>query len=230
MLAVKNFSPDIIILDDGFQHRKLFRDFDILLLDSKRPFGNGRLLPSGVLREPVSSIKRADAFVLTRSSPDSAGGKDAVREVSDRQPVFEAYSEAYFFAAVKKSPGDPAAAFRTAVSRDFSLFAGKKIVAFSGIAGNEGFRKTLSGYGCDIVEFFGFPDHHPYSKKDIGRISSAAKEKKAEFIMTTEKDFARMGGGFDLPADLVVVGVEMCLKDENSFYEYLNTHCQGLHK
>jgi tetraacyldisaccharide 4'-kinase len=221
LAAVKNFNPDIIILDDGFQHRKLFRDIDLLLLDSKRPFGNGRLFPGGFLREPADSIVRADAFILTRSSPDAAAARSELKAVSDRQPVFEACNTFYYFRVAKDAPAGPAYGFTDEISNDFSLISRKRVVAFAGIAGNDNFRKTLAESGCDVAEFFDFPDHYRYSGDDMEKISKAVSDKGAEIVMTTEKDFARMGGKFDFPADLVVVGVKMYLKDEKSFLEFI---------
>jgi len=221
LLAIRNFNPDIILLDDGFQHRKLFRDIDLLLLDSRRPFGNGRLIPRGVLREPVVSIKRADAFILTRSSSDNTEARNTISAVSNNQPVFEAYNTFYFFKAGKGGASSPASDFRDQVSENFGSVAGKKVVAFSGIAGNDHFRRTLEECKCDVPEFFGFPDHYRYTAGDIERISKSVRDRKAELVMTTEKDFARMNGKFDFPVDIIVVGVKMCLKDEKSFREFI---------
>ncbi|MFH1074217.1 MAG: tetraacyldisaccharide 4'-kinase, partial [Candidatus Firestonebacteria bacterium] len=150
LLAIRNFNPDIILLDDGFQHRKLFRDIDLLLLDSRRPFGNFHLIPRGVLREPAVSIKRADAFILTRSSSDNRGTRDTISAVSNSQPVFEAYNTFYFFKVKKGGVSNPASDFQNKLSEDFSYVAGKKVVAFSGIAGNSHFRKTLEEFKCDL--------------------------------------------------------------------------------
>jgi len=221
LLAIRNFNPDIILLDDGFQHRKLFRDIDLLLLDSRSPFGNGRLVPRGILREPVVSIKRADAFILTRFSSDNTGTRDTIISVSNSQPVFEAYNTFYFFKVKKGDVSNPAAEFRNELSEDFSHVAGKKVVAFSGIAGNSHFRKTLEEFKCDILEFSGFPDHYRYSTGDMERISKSVRDKRAELVMTTEKDFARMDGKFNFPVDIIVVGVKMCLKDEKAFREFI---------
>ena len=221
LLAIRNFNPDIILLDDGFQHRKLFRDIDLLLLDSRRPFGNFHLIPRGVLREPAVSIKRADAFILTRSSSDNTGTRDTISAVSNNQPVFEAYNTFYFFKVEKGGVSNPASDFQNELYEDFSPVAGKKIVAFSGIAGNSHFRKTLEEFKCDVLEFFGFPDHHRYSTGDMERISKSVRDRRAELVMTTEKDFARMDGKFNFPVGIIVVGVKMCIKDENSFKEFI---------
>lgn len=221
LLAIKYFNPEVILLDDAFQHIKLFRDVDLLLLDSERPFGNFNLIPGGILREPAASIKRADAFILTRSSSDNEKILNIISAVSNIQPVFEACNTFYFFKVKKGGVLNPAVVFQNEPSEDFSSVSGKKVVAFSGIAGNDNFRKTLSELKCDLLEFFDFQDHHRYTAGDIERISKSTRDKMAELVMTTEKDFARMNGKFDFPADIIVVGVKMCLKDENSFMEFI---------
>jgi len=221
LLAIKNFNPEVILLDDAFQHIKLFRDIDLLLLDSERPFGNFNLIPGGILREPAALIKRANAFILTRFSSDNAEARNTISAFSNNQPVFEAYNSLYCFKVKKGGVSNPAAVFRNEPSEDFSFLSGKKVVAFSGIAKNDHFRKTLSELRCDLVEFWRFPDHHRYSEDDIQKISKTIRDKGAELVMTTEKDFARMNGKFDFPVDIIVVGVKMCLKDEKSFLEFI---------
>ncbi|MFO7667202.1 MAG: tetraacyldisaccharide 4'-kinase [Desulfobacterales bacterium] len=221
LLAIRNFNPEIIILDDGFQHRKLFRDIDLLLLDSKRPFGNFHLIPGGILREPIASIKRASAFILTRSSLDSMKARNTISAVSNKQLVFDAYNTPYFFKVVKGGVSNPVAVFRSELSEDFSFLSGKKVVAFSGIAGNGHFINALSEFKCDLLEFFDFPDHHEYTARDIEKISKSITERAAELVMTTEKDFARMNGKINFPVDIIVVGVKMYLKDEKSFMEFM---------
>ncbi len=221
LLATRNFNPEIILLDDGFQHRELFRDIDLLLLDSKRPFGNFHLIPRGILREPTASIKRADAFILTRSYSDNAEARNTISAVSNNQPVFDADNTSYFFKVIKGGVSNPVSNFRDELSVDFSSLAGKKVVAFSGIAGNGHFRKTIEEYKCDLLEFFDFPDHYRYTPGDIQRISKSVTDRTADLVMTTEKDFARMGGRFNFPVDIIVVGVKMCFRDENSFSEFI---------
>lgn len=220
LLAIKYFSPEVIILDDGFQHIKLFRDIDLLLLDSRHPFGNFHLIPRGILREPTASIKRADALILTRSS-DNAEGRNTISAGSNNQPVFEARNTSYFFKVKKGGVSNKAPDFNNQLSEDFGLFAEKQVVAFSGIAGNDHFRKTLYEFKCDLLEFIGFPDHHRYTAGDMERILKSVRDRRAEFVMTTEKDFARMDGKFNFPVDIIVVGVKMYLKDEKSFIEFI---------
>lgn len=220
-VAIKNFDIDIILLDDGFQHIKLFRDIDILLLDHKRPFGNFYLIPRGILREPAASVKRADTFILTRSSSDDTKALDMLEGISKSHAVFETYNSYYFFNAGKESNIDWISSFRNEMSKDYNRMAGKKVVAFSGIAENGRFKKTIEEFKCELVNFFGFTDHYNYSVDDIERISESVKKMGAELVITTEKDFARMGGKFIFPVDLIVVGVAVHFKDDNSFKSFI---------
>ena len=217
LIAIKNFDVDIILLDDGFQHIKLFRDIDILLLDHRRPFGNFHLIPRGVLREPVKSVKRADTFILTRTSSENTKTLDLLKSISKSCTVFETYNSSYFFNAGKESKADCITLLRSKASNDYDWLAGKKVVAFSGIAGNERFKKTIEEFKCEILDFFGFEDHYYYSDDDINIISQSAKNLNAELVMTTEKDFARMGDKFNFSVDLIVVGVAVNFRDENPF-------------
>lgn len=221
LTAIKDFNVDIVLLDDGFQHIKLFRDINILLLDHSRPFGNLHLIPRGILREPVKSVKRADTFLFTGTSSDNTQTSDLLKSVSKSCTVFETYNSAYYFNAGKDSKADSIAFLREKVSNDYGWLAGKKVVAFSGIAGNERFKKTIEEFNCKILSFFEFADHYYYCDDDIKEISQSAINLSAEFVMTTEKDFARMEGRFNFPADLIVVGVAVDFKDDNSFKSFI---------
>ncbi|MGB5159169.1 tetraacyldisaccharide 4'-kinase [Desulfobacterium sp. N47] len=220
-MAIKNFDIDIILLDDGFQHIKLFRDINILLLDHSHPFGNYHLIPRGILREPLVSVKRADAFILTGSSPDETKAENFLDSISQSRAIFETYSSYYYFNAGKEISIDWRSSFKKDLSKDYIRIAGKKVVAFSGIAINENFKKTIEEFKCELVDFYGFPDHYYYSADDIEKISQSAKKSGAQFVITTEKDFARMGGKFAFPVDLIVVGVSVNFKDENSFKSFI---------
>jgi tetraacyldisaccharide 4'-kinase len=221
LIAIKNYDVDIILLDDGFQHIKLFRDIDILLLDHRRPFGNFHLIPRGILREPVKSVKRADTFILTRTSSEKTKTLDMLESISKNCAVFETYNSSYFFNAGNESKDDCITVLRSKVLNDFDWLAGKKVVVFSGIAGNESFKKTIEEFKCEILDFFGFEDHYYYCDDDVNRISQSAKNLNAELVMTTEKDFARMGGKFNFPVDLIVVGIAVNFKDDNSFKSFI---------
>jgi hypothetical protein len=145
------FAIDVILLDDGFQHLALHRDVNILLADAARPFGNGRTLPRGTLREPADQIRRADALVLTRALPHSA----APTMWPLGRPVFRAWHRPVGLLEQKflKAPGGIA---ETRPMLPLSMLKGKRIAAFSGIADNKGFLDTLTGLGSRIALWRGF--------------------------------------------------------------------------
>lgn len=181
--AAQKFGSHVLILDDGFQHLKLFRDLDIVVIDASNPFGDGRLLPAGMLREPLSSLKRADVFVLTKT--DQASGKEelmqTIGEYNPRAPVVESVyqirSVADFFHGSFVEPKD---------------IENKKAFAFSAIGSPSSFEKSLKKLKIHLLKHRRFRDHHPYSSKEISDLVREAKGVKADFLVTTEKDSVRI--------------------------------------
>ncbi len=227
--AIEAFGPDVIVLDDAFQHLRLARDVDLALLDHRRPFGNGRLLPRGPLREPLSALVRADAFIMTRteaspSSSPSAGRTPSKRltAITENKPLFYT-SHAPFARRMQEGWKGPVhEALRHPPSADPTFLKGRDVYAFSGIARNDDFRRTLVERGCRIVGFAGFDDHHPYTEADLKAICKEAKEKKADCIATTEKDAARMSQRVHWPMELVILGVEIRFSaDEDAFAAFI---------
>lgn len=227
LLAVKKFRPDVLILDDAFQHLQLARDIDLVLLDADRPFANGNLLPGGGLREPLSALGRAAALVLTRCppSPDPIGRpvRGGLLTVLARDiPVFRSWHMPYFYCV---SPAGPARSVRdwdVAPRTDFEVLEGKRVYAFAGIARNDDFKQTISGLGCDIAGFQGWADHHRYSERELSQICRAAEKSGAQILLTTEKDHARLAYRGNWPLELVVVGVKISFgPDERRFSEFL---------
>jgi len=226
-LAISRFHPDVILLDDAFQHMGLFRDLDLVLLDGRHPFGNGRLLPRGALREPVSSIRRADALILTRCHAKSPVFSEPIRRWIDDRPVFRA-AHTPFVSAVVHPYGfvSQKDAYDGQLQR-LQNYQGKKIVAFSGIAQNTDFRDTLQRCGCNIIKFFGFGDHHPYSDDDLTAIARAARDRSAEFIFTTEKDYSRISDRCTWPVHLVAVGINIYFQHDD-FDNFITTRLDGI--
>jgi len=233
MLAVKEFNPDVVLLDDGFQHLRLYRDIDLVLLDFSSPFGNGNLLPRGILREPASSLSRADALILTRS--DSAPGSikanlvDRLMYLSQKRSVYITFHAPYIFKVVKAA-GD-IEHIDLSKSRDWNseIIKGRNVFAFSGIARNEDFIHTVESFGCNVSGFAGFSDHHKYSDEDINKILRSAKNAGAEIVCTTEKDYARMGHSKSWPIDLVIIGIEIAFgDDEAAFNSYIHNRLSEL--
>jgi tetraacyldisaccharide 4'-kinase len=233
MLAVKEFKPDVVLLDDGFQHLRLYRDIDLVLLDFNSPFGNGNLLPRGILREPASSLSRADALILTRSDsvPGSIKAKllDRLMYLSQKRSVYVTFHTPYIFKVVTAAGDIENSALSKSQDWDSENIKGRKVFAFSGIARNEDFKHTVESFGCDVSGFAGFQDHHTYSDEDINTILRSAKDAGAEIVCTTEKDYARMGHRKSWPIDLVIIGIEIAFgDDEAAFNAYMQNRLSEL--
>ena len=225
-LAAKKFQPDVIILDDAFQHLQLARDIDLVLLDCASPFGNSHLLPRGSLREPVSALSRADAFILTRSNRLAGATASAalarLRAALPNRPIFTSSHHPYGY-IVKHTVRLPFhEASRHLSPSEFQVLRGHKVFVFSGIARNDDFQRTVTELGFKAVGFCQFSDHHLYSSQDFSAILQGARDSGAEFLITTEKDHARIAGHIDGPLDLIVIGVKIDFgDDENRFNEFI---------
>jgi tetraacyldisaccharide 4'-kinase len=221
MLAVKAFQPDVIVLDDAFQHLKLFRDIDLVLLDYRHPFGNGYLLPRGPLREPLSSLVRGHGFIFTRSD-DSASPDSMLSVFTSRS--FKAVHLPYISRVVKAEEKGNRTFSKSPVSDqyDTEILKGCRSFAFSGIANNQDFRNTAESMGFKIEGFSEFPDHYPYSAEDFSQILHSAASVSADILLTTEKDYARIGHRMKCPFDLVVIGIKISFgEDENAFRNFI---------
>ena len=170
---------DLFLLDDGFQHFSLDRDLNIVVVDGHRRFGNGRLLPAGILREPISRMKDADLIVVTKARQADAEFEGLLNRYC-LAPVFWADYRPMGLSLVGSGEPTPAG------DRPEGAF-----VAFCGIAGPEGFRDTLRRASIEVAELLIFPDHHPYSASDTNKIQEAALRTAAVGLVTTEKDAAR---------------------------------------
>jgi tetraacyldisaccharide 4'-kinase len=223
LLALDKFNPDVIILDDGFQHLSLARDINLVLLDDRRPFGNKFLLPRGSLREPVSSLRRADIFILTRS--DSGPGVTETKDLTVLNSYLKGrrlYKTTHvpvlykWLKTGRSTTGADLALSNSFSTYNFSVLKDRKILAFSGIAKNDDFKQTLEDLGCEVTGFMGFRDHHPYSDNDFIKIFESAKNAGADCLCTTDKDYARMKYRTTWPMDLAVIGVEISFGDEDT--------------
>jgi tetraacyldisaccharide 4'-kinase len=201
--ALRRSRLDVLLLDDGFQHRQLHRDLDVVLVDATDPFGGGRLLPRGRLREPVAALRRAGAVILSRS--DQASDLRGLR-----RRLEQLAPEAVQILARHRPSGlmDPAGGGE----RPPGWLSGRRLLAVSGIANPEGFHRSLTDLGGVLAGTLAFPDHHPYGPADIARTRQVAEEARAELIITTEKDAVRLaareGSEFARPA-LLVLRVEL---------------------
>ncbi len=222
MHAVKNFNPDVIVLDDAFQHLKLKRDINLVLLDAKRPFGISHLLPRGTLREPSSSLLRGDAFILTRSgcAPESKVEKTlpGLKEFIQSRPVFKTSHAPYAYIVKKRNIVPFENISRNYFLYDFEFLKDRRVFAFAGIARNDDFLHTVKSFKCDITNFLEFEDHHRYSDNELNSMFSLAEKANVEFLITTEKDYARIARRVKWPVDLLVVGVEISFGNDDKVF------------
>lgn len=187
----------VIILDDGFQHLRLQRDLDIVLLDSQRPYDNGWLLPAGMLRERRSALARADAIVLTRCNNLNA----EFRMKNSKAAMFKTRHKA----------GLPHG-FAESLSADMDKLKKARIILFSGIARPESFEQSVRQAGLSFIAHIKYPDHHHYSPDHLKEI--AKKADGCDYLLTTEKDAVRLPPGTDLGRPLLVLPVEIEFLDE----------------
>ncbi len=182
--AIKKFGAKVLIMDDGFQHRRLVRDLDIITIDGTLPFGYGKMLPAGLLREPVSSLKRAGAVVITRCDQITEA------ELSEIEKKLEAINPNMIIARSKHAP----AYVKSTDDKEMSIeyLNGKKIFAFCGIGNPDSFLNTIKSLSCDLGGEKVYNDHHRYTNDCLADIYEQAECLKADLILTTQKDWTKI--------------------------------------
>lgn len=218
--AVERLGAEVLILDDGFQHRRLFRDLNIVLLDSERPWGNGCLLPRGPLREPpAEALKRAD--ILIRTGKGRGGPSDRAGERGRNRAVDSGRIEAVIPGHLPEFQGfhQPCDLLSRQTGRKMGLreLAGKRICAFAGLGAPEQFRRTLQSLGAEISGFLTYPDHHRYTSLDLDVIQRAAANAGAELLVTTEKDEIKLMPLPRTAIPCVSLRIEMRIEPRESF-------------
>jgi len=208
--AIADHGAECLILDDGFQHLAVGRDLDVVLIDSLMPFGYGHLLPRGLLREPLSGLRRADAIVLTRCD---LCPKDQLRAVHSRlrkiwgsEPAVEsAHRPVRFYR------------HRTEESRPLGWVRERKVYAFSGLGNPSAFPRTLGTLGAEVLAHQAFRDHHWYDEADLASLADAAEQAGADAVLTTEKDAVKIKAFSESAPPLYVLAVELTLAQGEEF-------------
>jgi tetraacyldisaccharide 4'-kinase len=179
--AIEKFGCDTLLLDDGFQYWKLAgRRRDIVLIDCQAPFGNGHLLPRGVLREPVSHVARASTIFITKSDGNTAGIRARVAKHNPDAGVIECIHSPLYFEDVFTGGR---------VALDF--LKGRRIASLSGIAQPESFEQSLIKLGAELAYTKRFADHHRFTQQEMLNVINRSKKRQAEMILTTQKDAVR---------------------------------------
>jgi tetraacyldisaccharide 4'-kinase len=182
-VAVGTCFADALVLDDGFQHRTLTKDLEIVVVSGSDPWGNGRLFPRGSLREPLSALKRAGLVVVT-NPPTAASTSDIAHVLRLRSPAATVLSGAYRPTSLRR--GDHVRAEAP------EALSGRKVLMLAGLAAPGGFVATAEGLGAEVAGLAEFPDHHWYTPGDLTRVAARMRETGAEAVLTTEKDWVRL--------------------------------------
>jgi tetraacyldisaccharide 4'-kinase len=197
LFALEHLAPDIFIMDDGFQHLRLWRDLNILLLDSRSPFGNGLVLPAGLLREPAGAMKRADLVVLTRYDKDIP-----LLSPNGLPPLCRAEHRLTGVTPLGGGALEP-----------FAVLAGKRGLAFAGIADPPGFFDALRLAGANLVAVLPLPDHCSYDEKALAALCQEREMKRADFLITTAKDGVKLAPHQAMLGSTYVAQLEMRMLD-----------------
>lgn len=201
--AYEKFAVDVLILDDGYQYWKLKRDLNVLLVDVTNPFSNNKVLPRGLLREPLQNLSRAHVFLLSKANYMEEKEKEKVRSVlrekNKAAPIWE----------IDYRPSYLRSFHGTDTSSDFNLLQGKKILAFSGISNPYFFECMLEHCGISEMANLRFPDHYNYTLADMQEISKLFANKKLDLIVTTEKDAVSIPKEWQADLPLWVLGIEV---------------------
>jgi tetraacyldisaccharide 4'-kinase len=182
--AIRRFNSQVIVLDDAFQHRRIARDLDVVLLDALEPFGFGHVFPRGTLREPVEGLRRAGVVVLTRADLLSPVQRAEVWRTVHR------YAPNALCAEAIHAPRE----LLSAEGQELPLesLRGQPVAAFCGIGNPAGFRHTLEACGCTIAGLREFPDHHRYTPKDVDVLAAWSHELDVAAVLCTCKDLVKL--------------------------------------
>ena len=193
----QRLGADVVLLDDGFQHLRIERDLDLVLIDAGDPWGGGRLPPLGRLREPVTSLDRADAVLITKVPADWRPVVSEIERVVDRQaPRLQVFVSRMRPSRVHV-PGEG--------WREPEVLSGQRVVAFAALGRPDGFADTLAEAGAEIVSTRWFPDHHAYTDQELSEVVDQAAVASAVPV-TTAKDAVK------LPLDAGVWVVEVVIE------------------
>jgi tetraacyldisaccharide 4'-kinase len=201
-MARERFGVTAIVLDDGFQHRTLRKNLEIVMTRAQQPWGNGRLLPGGPLREPLGGLGRAHLVVATgaRRLDEAREVTETVGRVAPAVPVLTAVhvpTECFESSAMRFVPLD--------------VLGSARLLAFAGIGSPAGFRRTLREAAVTLVDFLEFADHHWYTREELARLERRAAEVRADGFVTTEKDWVRLRPLPPLRRPVYVLSVRLML-------------------
>ena len=200
--AINDFGVDCVVLDDGFQHLRLKRDLDIVVIDALNPFGGGNLIPRGTLREPLQNLERADLFIISHSDQ---GNEQIVRS------IYTELDQINHSALICESIHKPVHLDKIADGSTLGLewLKRKRVYALSAIGNPESFAYTLKELGADLIKHKVFQDHHVYTNKEIDGVISEAQSVGADAIVVTQKDIVKIRKMNIKDANILSLKIEM---------------------
>lgn len=199
--AIAKHGAELILLDDGFQHRRLARELDVVLLDALEPFGFGHVFPRGMLREPPEGLARAAIVCLSRADAVSEERRDAIRrQVAQYAPGAKWCEIAHTPSTLVNAQGQ---------TRSLELLANRRVAAFCGIGNPDGFRHTMATTGSEVVAWREFPDHHAFGSSDLAELDELARTAQAELLVCTQKDLVKIGAEVLGQVPLWALAIEM---------------------
>jgi tetraacyldisaccharide 4'-kinase len=214
--AIEKFQCQVVLLDDGFQHRRLARDLDVVLVDALEPFGFDHVFPRGTLRESLAGLGRVDVVCLSRADMIGQEEREAIRSrVLARSRAGTAWCElAHAPSRLVNASG---------VEQPFETIRGKDVAAFCGIGNPAAFRRTLDAIGCQVVAWRSFADHHVYANDELRELEHWSAASGAAAILCTRKDLVKLRVDSLGGRPLWAVQIEMqFLRGDETFSERLN--------
>jgi len=212
--AIEELESEVLLLDDGFQHRRLARDIDLVLIDATNPWGFGALLPRGLMREPPRSLRRATAAIVTRCDQAAFEQIDAIEKRMQRiapgMPVLRSEHRATAWQQRGEDELAPGA------------LAGKKAIGFCGIGNAGAFRRSVEALGLEIAGWKEFPDHHRYQRGDVEDLQDWSANADCDVVVTTQKDRVKLQLGELAGRPLYALRIEFQItKGEETLHEIL---------
>ena len=217
--AVREYGVDTVILDDGLQQWRIKKDLEIVTIDTTNPFGNRRLLPRGILRQPISSLAQAQVFVLTKTDLGARSDwiKIILNRINPKGLVFESVHMPVGFYELSDSSDSEELL-------DINILRGKRVTTICGIGDPASFDNLIRNLGINIGLSFTFPDHYHYTRKDLENIIAQSRKKNIEILVTTQKDAIRINPQilqYKSPAIFVLRIKLKIVNDEEGFYSRL---------
>ena len=189
--AIKRFQAECLVLDDGFQHLRLARDLNIVIIDALNPFGHEQIIPRGMLREPLEGLKRADMIMLSHVDQCSRDKitviTNRLREIVRHVPIVETVHKPIFLESAKDK-----------TKLDITCLRGKRVFVFCAIGNPVSFRKSIENLGAELAGFRVFPDHHVYTLSELQELNAAAQSVKPDAIVITQKDRVKIGNNLSV--------------------------------